>query len=116
MHSLTGGTAKPCRSIHIIGTKGEIQGVMEDGYFIIRYFDAHKCHEYIEERIDINIVNDGHGGGDLRLIADFVKVMEGAPPSISTTSLEDSINGHLIGFAADTAMFEKRVIGIDNLL
>ena len=33
-------------------------------------------------------------------------------PSISTTDLEDSIAGHLIGFCADRAMEEHRVVDV----
>ncbi|MFK4998827.1 hypothetical protein ACI2OX_20580 [Bacillus sp. N9] len=61
-HNLMGGSAKPCRNIHIIGTKGEIQGCMEDGYFIVRHPDARKGHLYTEERVDVNVSNDMHGG------------------------------------------------------
>ena len=109
-HSMNGNSAKPCRYIHIIGTTGEIEGVMEEGYFIIRRPDARKGHEYSEAKVNVNVVNDMHGGGDLHLVADFVNVVCGKPPSISTTSLEDSINGHLIGFAANEANEERKVI------
>lgn len=112
-HNMVGGTAKPCRSIHLIGTKGEIKGVMEDGYFVIRHPDPRKGHKYTEERVDINVAGDMHGGGDLLLVADFVNVLKGNKPSISTTTLEDSINGHLIIFAADQANEEKRVVNMN---
>jgi hypothetical protein len=52
----------------------------------------------------------GHGGGDLRLMADFLRLARGEQPSISTTTLTDSVNGHLIGFCADRAMEEGRVV------
>ncbi|MDN5277011.1 MAG: hypothetical protein PWR01_976 [Clostridiales bacterium] len=53
-----------------------------------------------------------YGGGDLRLVEDFVRRLQGEAPSISSTVLEDSIYGHLIGFAADQSMVEKRSIDI----
>lgn len=31
------GTARPSRSIHLLGTRGEIQGVFEDSRFVIRH-------------------------------------------------------------------------------
>ncbi|MDF2718256.1 MAG: oxidoreductase, partial [Paenibacillus sp.] len=92
-HNMTGGTSKPCRSIHLIGTFGEIQGVMEDGYFVIRRPDPRAGHEYTEERIELNVSKDMHGGGDLRLVEDFVRVVRGEKPSISSTALEESIYG-----------------------
>ncbi|WP_062106406.1 Gfo/Idh/MocA family protein [Bacillus niameyensis] len=111
-HNLVGGSAKACRTIHIIGTKGEIQGCLEDGYFTIRHPDPRKGHAYKTEKVYINVSNNMHGGGDLLLVADFVHVMKGNEPSISTTSLEDSINGHLIIFAADQANEENKVVNI----
>jgi len=109
-HSLTGNTSKPCRYMKLIGTKGEIEGVMEDGYFVIRHPDARKGHEYSEEKITIDVTHEMHGGGDLHLVEDFVNVLQGNKPSISTTSLEDSINGHLIGFAANESNDFRKVV------
>lgn len=115
-HSMVGGTSKPCRTIHLIGTTGEIYGVMEDGYYVVRHPDARAGHEYVEKRVDLDVSSDMHGGGDLRLVADFVSVMRGVAPSISTTSLEDSIYGHLIGFRADQSRLEERVLRIERLI
>lgn len=109
-HALNTATPKPCRTIHICGTKGEILGVMEDGYFLLRKPDAREGHEYSEEKIETNGGTEMHGGGDFRLVEDFVRVLRGEAASISTTSIEDSINGHMIAFAADEAMMNHRVI------
>ncbi|MBX3012065.1 MAG: Gfo/Idh/MocA family oxidoreductase [Caldilineaceae bacterium] len=116
--NMVGGAAKPSRSLHLIGTKGEIQGNLEDSRFVIRRIDPRPGCEYAEEVIDLNLGGDmtgafgGHGGGDLRLMADFVQLVRGEQPSISTTTLADSINGHLIGFCADRAMEEGRVVAV----
>ncbi len=117
-HNMIGGTAKPSRAIHLIGTRGEIQGVFEDSRFVIRHIDPRPGHEYTEELVDLTIGGDmhgafgGHGGGDMRLVADFVRVVRGEPASISTTQIEDSVAGHLIGFSADRAMEEHRVVDL----
>lgn len=111
-HTLVTGTAKPCRTMHLVGTTGEIEGTMEDGGFVLRYPDARAEHEYEEVPADLNVSMDMHGGGDLRLVEDFLRVVRGEQPSLSTTQLADSINGHLIGFAADVAMLERRVVEI----
>lgn len=111
-HNMIGGTSKPCRTIHVIGTKGEIQGSDETGAFVVRHPDARAGHEYSEETVDVNAGTDGHGGGDLRLVEDFVHTLQGKPRSISSTTLEDSIYGHLIGFAADRARVERRTVDI----
>jgi predicted dehydrogenase len=116
--NMVGGAAKPSRSLHLVGTLGEIQGNLEDSRFVIRHLDPRPGHEYAEELIDLNLAGDmtgafgGHGGGDLRLMADFVQLVRGEQPSISTTTLADSVNGHLIGFCADRAMEEGRVVAV----
>ena len=116
-HNMVGGTSKPGRKIHVIGTKGEIKGYMEDEKITIIYPDPRPGCEYQEKKVEVNIntadYGDDHGGGDVRLVEDFIRVMRGEEPSISTTSLNDSIYGHLIGFRADTAMNKNKVMDIN---
>ncbi|NLF16073.1 MAG: Gfo/Idh/MocA family oxidoreductase [Lentisphaerae bacterium] len=114
-HTLTTGTAKPCRTIHLVGTKGEIEGSVEDGSFVVRFPDARPGHEFTETPVDLKVSMDMHGGGDLRLVGDFLRVVRGERPSLSTTQLEDSVYGHLIGFAADVAMEERRGVEIADI-
>ncbi|WP_248929807.1 Gfo/Idh/MocA family protein [Paenibacillus hamazuiensis] len=100
-HNMVGATSRPCRILHVIGTKGEIQGVLEDGFFLLRHPDPRRGHEYSERKIAVDVTGDSHGGGDLLLVHDFVRALRGERPSISSTSLERSIDGHRIGFAAE---------------
>lgn len=115
-HSMIGGAARPQRSIHIVGTTGEIQGVFDESKFVIRRIDPRPGKEYKEEVIDLNETGDmtgafgSHGGGDLRLAADFTNFVSGKPCSISCTTINDSIYGHLAVYKADKAMEENRVV------
>ena len=117
-HNMVGGTSRPSRAIHLLGTHGEIQGVFEDSEFVVRHIDTRPGHEYTEEHIDLNEIGDmhggfgGHGGGDLRLVADFISLLHGDPPSIACTRIEDSIAGHLIGFCADRAREGHEVVDL----
>ena len=119
-HNLVGGTPRPMRSIHLIGTRGEIQGVFDESRYVVRHIDTRPGHEYSEEAVDVDMSGDvhgatgGHGGGDLRSVDDFVSFVQGEPRSISCTSIEDSINGHLVGFRADQAMRERRVVELPS--
>ncbi len=109
-HNMLGGTAKPQRTVHIVGTKGEITGVADDARFVVRMIDPRPGCEYSEEIVDLNIngdtsgVNGGHGGGDQRLVEDFVQYVQGGKPSLSCTSITDSVYGHLAVFRADDSM------------
>jgi predicted dehydrogenase len=119
-HNLVGGASRPSRSIHLLGTHGEIQGNLEESKFVVRHIDPSPGHEYTEEVVDLKITGDmhgafgGHGGGDLRLVADFCRTLRGEEPSISCTTIEDSVSGHLIGFRADRAMKQERVEHLDE--
>jgi predicted dehydrogenase len=116
--NMIGGSSKPSRSIHLVGTKGEIQGNLEDSRFTIRHIDPRPGHEYSEEIVDLSVNGDmsgalgGHAGGDMRLVEDFVRILGGEQPSISSTSLEDSVSGHLMGFCAERARQEGRVVQV----
>jgi len=61
-------------------------------------------------------VTGGHGGGDLRLVSDFVDFVWGGTPSQSCTSLEDSVYGHLTVFRADESMRTGKIMEIPPLI
>lgn len=100
-HNMVGGSARGLRSIHITGTKGEIFGNCEDGTFTVSKINPAPEHEYDNEVVDVNISDDTHGGGDLLLAEDFVDYAREDKMSVSCTSIETSLNGHLIVFLAD---------------
>ncbi len=110
--SLISNATYPGRRIHIIGTKGEISGFLENSIYTVRIFGADEM-SYREEQFDVSEeIDSGHMGGDLRLVEDFVKTESGMPCSVSTTSIQDSINGHLCVYAADRSAQEQRVVYI----
>jgi len=116
--NMVGGTPRGSRTLHLVGTEGEIEGRFQESRFVIRRIDPRPGHEYSEEVVDLKVRGDmtgahgGHGGGDARLVADFLRFLRGEKPSPSTTSIEDSIDGHLIGFCADRAMREGKVVEV----
>jgi predicted dehydrogenase len=116
--NMVGGSSRGERNIHIIGTAGEIHGILEDAKFSIRKIDPRPGHEYAEEIVDLNAQGEtagafgGHGGGDERLAADFVEFTQNGSPSISCTALEDSIYGHLAVFRADAAREQQKKISL----
>jgi predicted dehydrogenase len=115
-HDMVTNSARATRRLQITGTKGEIEGDMITGRIVIRRPAATDGEEWVEEVITIGEGEDMHGGGDLRLVADFVKVVRGEPHSLSTTELSDSMNSHLIAYAADKAMQSSTVVTLDEML
>ena len=111
--TLVGAATKAERNLHIVGTKGEIKGVFEDSRYIIRKPISNNTFEEIVYDLgdlgDMSGEYGGHGGGDLRLVEDFVFILNGVEPSISYTSLEDSIYSHLTVFRAEKARKNKTI-------
>lgn len=103
-HNMIGGAAIPQRKIHIIGTKGEISGTLESGKFTVSLIDPRPGCEHLDREVDVNVTDDSHGGGDLKLVKDFVKYVRDDKMSLSCTSIKDSVKGHLTVFRADKSM------------
>lgn len=95
------------RSVRIMGTKGEIIGNMEDGTYTLKRFAT-------GERVEFHcgVSGDGHGGGDERMVADFLHLVrehqEEASPS-ALTSATASLQSHLIAFAAEESRLQGGV-------
>ncbi len=101
-HNLTGGAAESLRTIRVIGTKGEIYAELEKKFVKIKTINPDP-NKYFDERIiDLSKTPDeGHGGADTALTADFIKFIRNDNPSVSCTSIHNSIAGHRIIFLAD---------------
>ncbi len=114
VHSMVSAVARPGRKVHIVGSKGEIDGFFEDNAFTVRLYEP-KSGLYTERKEVITGIreDDGHGGGDSRISEDFVNLVAGEPRSVSSTVIGDSLNGHFAVFAADEAMETGRVVNVD---
>lgn len=106
-HNLTAGCAYSQRTVRVIGTKGEISGIFEDNKFTVSYINPHSESDHTDKIIDVSERSSaslGHGGGDSALVGDFIKYVRNEKPSVSCTSLADSVAGHLVVFGADESM------------
>lgn len=113
--NMTGGSARAGREIHIVCERGEIEGFLESNEYLIRKYDARKA-AYAEEKILITEDTSGaHSGGDLRLVADFAARVAGEPASVSCTSIEDSIAGHMLVIGAEKSRKEHRTVYFGSL-
>jgi predicted dehydrogenase len=108
--TMTAFSTDPYRNIHVHCEKGDIYGSMEE--------DILHCNVFGFESKDIKISeyfksNYGHGGGDYYLIKDIADECHGLP-SKGTTSIEKSIQSHLVGFAAEESRLQGgKVIELD---
>jgi len=114
-HDMICTSARSTRTIHLTGTRGEIVGDLTDGTLLVRASDPAQDDGYTEQRIDIEIDPEdmaAHGGGDDRLIADFVDTLQDRPTAHQRTHIDASLHGHLIAFAAEQSRLEGRTIEI----
>lgn len=91
------------RTIKVMGTLGDIQGDMHDN--IIKITEFGKESEIIDlgrEEKDFA----GHGGGDQMLIEEFVSLLEGGEVNNTVTTLEVSVESHLVALAAEESRLE----------
>ncbi len=101
-HNLTGGCAESIRTLRVVGTKGEIYAEMENKFVTLKEINPTPTTYFDETKIDLSYVSDeGHGGGDTGLMCDFVKFINDENPSVSCTSIHNSVAGHKIIFLAD---------------
>ena len=99
------------RGIRVFGTKGEL--VYEPGAETLKIFPFEtKTWEEIPFQGVGNDINSGHGGGDTGIMIDLLALLRGETPSKSVCEVRTSYENHLIGFAAEQARLENRVVSL----
>ena len=56
----------------------------------------------------------GHGGGDGGLMDGFVRAVAAGDPSSILSGARETLESHLMVFAAETARREDRVVAVDS--
>ncbi len=116
--NLIGGCTTAGRNLHVVGSCGEIEGKLEENKFVIRRYDPTQMNGK-EEVVELSPINNvkygGHSGGDYAIMHDLVRYLDGDRSSVSITSINDSVYGHLCIYAADEARRENKVVAIDKL-
>ncbi len=101
------------RTIELMGTRGEIHGVISE----------HKCEIKISDfttgaNTTINLPTEngpqGHGGADFGLMQHFIQMVQNDGKQPGLTSVAQSVQSHLMAFAAEKARLEKKVINLQE--
>lgn len=95
---MSGLTKSGTRRVQLMGTRGEIIGDMDEGKFTLYRYAT---NERVE--IECSVNGDGHGGGDERMISQFIKHVHTfeQKSGYGLTSATASLQSHLIAFAAE---------------
>lgn len=93
--SMTAYSDRCYRTIHITGTKGEIEGNLEENTFYIKDFATGKV-----QSVEVSTVLDRHSGGDYFIMTDFIKhVRDGIKGGRTDTN--DAVDSHVMCFASE---------------
>ena len=95
------------RRTRVMGTMGEATG----DFRRIRVEDFRRgSREEIDLTGEDATLLGGHGGGDETLVEDFIRAVQENDPSLLSSSLEESLESHLMAFAAEESRLEGRTI------
>jgi predicted dehydrogenase len=101
--------AKGGRKIRIFGTKGEISG---DGS-VLKIFDfLTEKTKTIDTNASDGTILGGHGGGDYGVMKNFVNAVSKNNPKLIISGPEESLESHLMVFAAEKARKENIVVNL----
>ena len=109
--TMTAFTALPGRKITFHGTLGEVEMDEENDYIRVSRYGKGTEFLSIKEVLKDAVNEDfGHGGGDLMLVKDFYKALAG-DEKLGTT-LDRSIESHLMALAAEKSRITGRVCSV----
>ena len=83
--------------------------------------DAIEIHDHLsgrvelidpQARVDHHTAVAGHGGGDVGVMAAFVRALR--DPSTALTTARESLESHLMAFAAEEARVNGTVVSMDE--
>ena len=87
---------------------GFIEGDMDR--FTLYDFRTGKKETLEANAIDVeNYKHSGHGGGDWRLVANWIHAVSKHDPTLLTSTIEASIESHVMGFMAEKSRLEGTV-------
>jgi predicted dehydrogenase len=101
--SMEAFTSYEGRRTRVMGSMGDIVGDMTQ--FTITDFRTGEVRNWSQK-------SDGHGGGDWRLAANWVQAVAKQDASLLTSTIDASIESHLMGFAAEKSRTENNVVQV----
>lgn len=88
------------RRTRIMGSLGDVTGDMES--FTVTSFRTGKRRSW-------SMKSDAHGGGDHPMVRDWVQAVAHQDPRLLSSSIEESVEGHLMAFAAERSRLQRTI-------
>ena len=108
---MNGQGDEECRTMRWDGTKATLYGK-----FSARGDEIRIHHHLTGETEEIPVIardQSGHGGGDYGIVRSFINTIQGRPDD-SVTTARESLESHLLAFAAEEARSNKTVIDMNK--
>jgi predicted dehydrogenase len=104
--NMIGFSSENTRTTRIFGTAGDIRGHLDRGELEVTEFLNMKKETV---KVDYTTIVSSHGGGDAKLLKDFIDAVNGDMAYMKTTA-RLSLQSHLMAFAAEKSRKEGRRI------
>jgi hypothetical protein len=101
------------RRTRIMGSHGDITGDMTE--FTHTEFLTGKVTKWdvtIDENKNSGYQGSGHGGGDWGLVTDWINAVKKQDPSLLTSTIDASVESHIMGFMAEKSRETNQIIPI----
>ena len=110
-------TDEVCRTIKVMGTKGEIRGNDAKNHLEVYEFGKGNGRFANGKRTEVvpEVLEGGHGGGDTGLMNDFVNLCLGRQED-SKTNPRISLESHIMAFAAEDSRVKGQVVYMNEYL
>ncbi|WP_205511406.1 Gfo/Idh/MocA family protein [Longitalea arenae] len=109
--SMEAFTSYAGRRTRIMGSMGDMVGDMNE--LVITDFRTDKQTKLVPKAEDVDeYKNSGHGGGDWLLARDFVQAVAQQNPKLLTSTIDESIESHIMGFMAEESRKNNKVMAI----
>ncbi len=112
---LSGLTNKMHRTIKIMCENGDIFGDDAQDFITVTHYSANVQYKGEVRKVMIDNEEGFHGGGDYRLTMDFLSALENRDQEESRSSIDRSIESHLMAYAAEKSRISGEVINLEDL-
>lgn len=96
------------RKTRIMGSAGDIVG--DEEVLTIANFSTKKVETW--RTADHVTLKSGHGGGDYSIVKDFIQAVAHQDPKILTSTIDLSMESHLMCFKAEESRHQERVVQV----
>jgi predicted dehydrogenase len=109
--SMEAFTSYAGRRTRIMGSMGDMVGDMNE--LVVTDFRTEKQIKLVPIAEDVEgYKNNGHGGGDWLLARDFVQAVAQQNPKLLTSTIDESIESHIMGFMAEESRKTSKVMKV----